>query len=133
MGESGPGLRAKIDFCPGSGCQFLVSRDEIGMQVGFKNVTDLQPVLFGRFQVKVYVTLRIHYYGFTLRPEHIRSMGQTAQIKLFKVHRSDPFPSEFAALENRATNHNPWNQRSTHSRGNWWCEATWNVFHIALS
>ena len=48
-------------------------------------------MLFGCLQVKVYVTLRINYDGLTLRPEHIRGMGQTAEVKLFEVHRR-PLP-----------------------------------------
>jgi hypothetical protein len=96
--EGGSSLSAKINFRPSAGREFLVSRDEIGVQVRFTNMADGETVFFGSLQVKVYVTLGINHNRFALRPEHIRGMGQAAKIKLFEVHRQTPL-GEFAAEE----------------------------------
>jgi hypothetical protein len=69
--EGCSGLSAEIDFCPSSGREFLVSRDEIGVQVSFKNMADDEPMLLGSLQVKVHVALRIDYDRLALRPEQV--------------------------------------------------------------
>src|SRR6185369_1130326 len=81
-----PGLRPEIN--PGSSArgEFLVPGDKIGMQVGLKNVADDKPVFFGGLEIKIHVALRINHDRFTLRPEHVRSVGQATQIKLFEIH-----------------------------------------------
>jgi hypothetical protein len=68
-----------------------VSRDEIGVEVSFKDMTDSKPVCFGGLHIKIHVTLGINHDRLALRPEHVRSMGQAAEIKLFEIHRRDPF------------------------------------------
>ena len=102
--ERGAGLRSKIDFGASAGREFLVSGDKIGVQVSFKNVADGQPVLFGGLQIKVHVALGIDHDCFALRPEHVRGMGQAAEIKLFEVHNQTPFGHAMLGPEDRTTN-----------------------------
>ena len=63
-----------------------VAGNKIRVQVSFKNVPDGQPVVGRRLQIKIHVTLGIDHDCFAFRSEHVRSMGQTAEIKLFEVH-----------------------------------------------
>src|SRR5579862_8994514 len=80
------GLRSEVDPRARARRQFGMAGDEVGMQVSFNDVRDAQALLGRLFQVDFDVTLRIDDGGFAFRPDHIRSVRQAAEIKLFEVH-----------------------------------------------
>ena len=94
--ELGAGASAqpssKIDTSPRTLGQFVVARDEIGMQVRLDNMFDLPPVASRRFQVNVDVALRIDDRRNALRSNHVRCVGQAAQIELFHFYRVHILP-----------------------------------------
>ena len=84
-------LRARgctdVDLRARSLRQLAMARDEVGVQVRLKNVADLQAMFAGRFQVEIDIALGIYHCGFAIGAQHVRSVGQTSQIKLLKIHR----------------------------------------------
>ena len=58
------------------------------MQVSFEDVANSNLIRVRRLEVNLHVTLRIDHNGLALRCQHVGRMRQTAQIKLFEVHRS---------------------------------------------
>ena len=56
------------------------------MQVGLKDVANVETLLGSSFEVQINVTSRIDYHRLTPRAEHIRGVRQTAEVKLFEVH-----------------------------------------------
>ena len=84
--EGGSGLRAHVDGRAGTGGEFTVAGDEVGVEMAFENVADGHAVIGGGFQIEFDVTLRIDDDGFAFGSEHVGSMGQTAEIELFEVH-----------------------------------------------
>jgi hypothetical protein len=109
-----------------------VSRDEIGVEVSFKDMTDSKPVFFGGLHIKIHVTLGINHDRLALRPEHVRSMGQAAKIKLFEVHMRTP--SGNAQAKNPGNQSYPLESKiRAFIRTNSLREETWKLFHIALS
>src|ERR1700690_1372594 len=65
-------------------------RDKVGMQMRFKNVADLEALLFRGLEVDLDVTLRIDHRSLAFRSNHVRSMRQAGEIELFKIH--SPLP-----------------------------------------
>ena len=65
---------------------FLVPGDEIGMKMSFKNVPDLEVLLFRRLQINVNVALRIDHGRFAAGADHVRSVRQAIEVELFKIH-----------------------------------------------
>ena len=63
------------------------------MQVRFENMPDGDPVLAGGIQIKLHIALRIHHDRLAFRSQHVGSMRQTSQVKLFEVHRASPLRS----------------------------------------
>ena len=53
-----------------------MARHEIRMQMGFEDVPNRDEMIFGSFQVKINVTLRINHHGFAFRGEHVRGVRQ---------------------------------------------------------
>ena len=84
------GLRSDVDAGAGSCRQLSVSGDEVGMQVSFEDVANGNTIRLRGLQVNLHVTLRIDHNRFALGGQHVGGMRQTAQIKLFEVHRSPP-------------------------------------------
>ena len=80
------GCCAQIDFRAGLGCELNMAANEIGMQVSFNDVLDLEPLRAGFVQIERDVALRVHHAGHALRPQHVRSVRQAGQIELLKVH-----------------------------------------------
>src|SRR5215469_1185588 len=64
----------------------MMAADEIGVQVGFDDVLDFHPLPTGFLNVLVHIPLRIHDRCFAIRADQVRSMRQTAEIKLLEVH-----------------------------------------------
>jgi hypothetical protein len=64
--------------------------NKVSVQMGFEDVTDRGAVFLSSFQVNVHIPLRINHGGLALRREQVRSMCQTAQVKLFEIHDSPP-------------------------------------------
>ena len=79
-------LRSDVNLRACAHGQFFVPRNEVGMEMRFKNMTDLQALLFGGFQIDVDVALRIDDGGFAFRSEHVGRMCQAIQVKLLKIH-----------------------------------------------
>ena len=65
--------------------------DEIGMQMRFNDVLDLQSVCARFVQVDADVALRIDHAGHALRTEHVGSVRQARQIELLEIHTSSQF------------------------------------------
>ncbi len=78
---------ADIDGCAGAGGQFLMAGNEVGVQMSFEDVANLQILFLRGFEIDLNIALRIDDDRFALGPEQVRGMGQTSQIKLFEVHR----------------------------------------------
>src|ERR1044071_7539184 len=70
----------------------LMPADEVGVQVRFDHILDLQPLRLGLREILINITLRIDNRSLTLRPNQVRSMRQASKIELFKVHRIRVYP-----------------------------------------
>jgi hypothetical protein len=79
-------LGANVDLRAGPGGEFFVSGDKVGVEVSLENVADLEALLFGRFEIKIDIALRIDDRSFALGPNHVGRMGQTGQVELFEIH-----------------------------------------------
>src|SRR5712671_3878610 len=79
-------LCADIDLRACALRQFEMARDEIGVEMRFKNVADFQAMLVRGLQIDFHVALRVHNSRFAFRAQHVRSMRQASQIKLLKIH-----------------------------------------------
>jgi hypothetical protein len=89
-------------------------------------------VFFGGLHIKIHVTLGVNHDRLALRPEHVRSMGQAAKIKLFEVHRRTP--SGNAQAKNPGNQSYPLESKvRAFIRTNSLREEAWKLFHIALS
>ena len=60
--------------------------NEVGMQVSLEDVVNRDLICFRSFQINLHVALRIDDHGFAVGGQHVGRVGQTAQIKLFKIH-----------------------------------------------
>ena len=78
------GSGAQVDFRAGFGGQFHVAADEIGVQVSFDDVLDLEPLRAGFVEIKRDVALRVHHAGHTFGPKHVRRVRQAGQIELLE-------------------------------------------------
>src|SRR5581483_6510254 len=76
---------------PSSGGKFLMARHEVGVQVRFDNVANIQAVFPGLLQVNADVALRVDDGGNPLGSEHVGGVGKAAKVELLKVH----FPSSY--------------------------------------
>src|SRR5262249_32959205 len=81
-------LRPHVDLSPGARGKFLMTRDEIGMQVRFKNMTDHKATIGSRFQVHLHVPLRIDDDSLSFRSQHVRGVRKASQVKLFEIHEA---------------------------------------------
>src|SRR6185369_91050 len=82
------GLRAEDDLCAGARRDLLMTADEVGVQVRFDHVFDLQTLRVSFGEIFVDVTLRIDDRSFAVRADQVRRMRQTGEIELFEVHFS---------------------------------------------
>src|SRR5262249_22110179 len=78
---------AQVDLGAGSLCEFTVSGDEVGVDMGLDDMFDLPPVASGRFQVDIYIPLRIDDGRCAVRADHVGCVGQAAQIESLNLHR----------------------------------------------
>ena len=69
-----------------------MARNEIGMQMGFNHVADLEAVLQRVLDINADIALRIHHRADPIGADQIGGMGQTAQIKLFEIHGAHRVP-----------------------------------------
>src|SRR6185503_15177035 len=92
MIEPGVGLFTEDDLRARAGGELLVTADEIGVQVGFDDVLDLEPVRGGFGEIFIHVSLRIDDGGFAIRADQVRSVGQTSQIELLEIHYETSSP-----------------------------------------
>ncbi len=79
-------LRAEDDLRASARRDLLMTADEVGVQVRFDHVFDLQTLRRGVGEILVNVALRIDDSSFAVRTDQVRRMGQAAEIKLFEVH-----------------------------------------------
>ena len=84
--EGGAGLFAKVDSCARPLRKFTMSGDEVGVEMSFNDVLDLEPFLRGGFEIDVDVPLRVDHGGNTLRTDKVRSVSEAAQIKMLNLH-----------------------------------------------
>src|SRR5262249_1144634 len=68
--------------------QLLVPADEVGVKVGFDDVFDAKTVPDSLFDIDSRVALRVDHRGNSFTSDQIRSVRQTAQVELLKVHES---------------------------------------------
>jgi hypothetical protein len=54
--------------------------------MSFKDMTDLHSMFFRGLQVNFDIALRIDHDRLALRRQHVGSMRQATQVKLFEVH-----------------------------------------------
>src|SRR5215813_8982804 len=107
MWKSCVGCGADIDGRAGASCEFLVSGNEVGVEVSFENVADPKALLFRRLQIDIDITLRVDDRSFAVGADHVGRVRQTAQVELFEIHSNHPTlttspPSGFLANENSA-------------------------------
>ena len=71
--------------------------DEIGVEMRFDDVADAEPQLFGGIEIDGDIALRIDHGGDSAGADHIRGMGETAQIetlnpyRLLRIHSNDEY------------------------------------------
>src|SRR5215467_3593919 len=75
--KPGPSLRSHINLRAGARGKFLMTGNEVGMQVSFKDVAYRNTVLGGCLQIQVDISLRIDNYGLVIRRQHVRGMRKT--------------------------------------------------------
>src|SRR5262249_10970170 len=85
------GSRAKIDLRSGAVGEFAMSRNEVGMKVSLDDVFDLPLPVGCCLEIDVHVTLRIDDGCNAVRRNHVRSVGQAAQIESLDLYRFHAF------------------------------------------
>src|SRR5260221_14227247 len=66
--------------------KLFVSGNKIGVQMSFEDVPDFKILLASRLQIDVHIALRINHRRLALGSNHVRSMRQTGEEELFKIH-----------------------------------------------
>ena len=97
--KCGSRFGSDINFRSGSRGQFFVSRDKIGVQVGFKNVADFKFLLFCGLQVNIDVALGINDGCFTFRTQQVGGVRQTTEVELFEIHNRPPRRSQRSQIK----------------------------------
>ena len=92
MREPGCGAGAQVDVGAGAGGQLAVAGDEVGMQMGFDDVLDLEVVLAGGVEVDFDVALGIDDGGDAFGTQHVGGVGQAAEVELLD---GNDFPAWF--------------------------------------
>ena len=82
-GTSAPEPSPEIDARAGALGKFVMAGDEVGVQVRFDDVLDLQPLFAGGVEVDVDVALRVDHRRDAFRPDQVGSVRQTAQKEVF--------------------------------------------------
>src|SRR6266496_26972 len=90
--ERSAGAFAEINARRGALGKLMMTGNEVGVEVGFDNVLDLQVLSLGGIKVNVNVALRINDRGDSVRIDQVRSMGQAAQIEVFDLNRCHFLP-----------------------------------------
>src|SRR5258706_11611448 len=83
-------LRSDVNEGAGSRGQLLMPGNEVGVKVSLEDMANGNMIRLGSLKINFDVTLRIDDHSLTLGRHHVGRMRQTAEIKLFKVHRSPP-------------------------------------------
>ena len=81
------GVGTQVNSSAGAFRQFAMTRNEVGVQVRFDDVLDLQALLRGGFHVDVDVALRIDHGRDSLRTDQIRSVRQATQKEVLDQNR----------------------------------------------
>ena len=88
------GFFAHMNRGPGERREFAVPGDEIGVQVRFDDVSDLESLLLRFLYVDFHVALGVDHSRDALGTDHVRSVSQAGQIKLIEVHGFCSFAAE---------------------------------------
>ena len=75
------GSRAEIDARSRAFRKLVMSRHEVGMEVSLDDVLDLPLLSRRHFEVDIHIALRIDDRCHALRRNHVRRVGQAAQIE----------------------------------------------------
>jgi alkyl hydroperoxide reductase subunit AhpC len=78
---------SEVDARPGALRKLVMTRDEVGVQVRFDNVLDLQALLLGGVYVDIDVALRVNHGRNPFRTDEVGSMGQTTEKELLHQNR----------------------------------------------
>ena len=70
-----------------------MSGHEVGVQMRFEDVTNLEVLVGGRLYIQINVALRINYSRLATRTDHVGGMSQTAKVELFEIHSPTPSPA----------------------------------------
>src|SRR5262245_19178839 len=85
--ESRVGFPPEDNLRPCAFGKLAMAADEIGVQMRLDDVFDLQPFGFGFVDVLLDVALRINDRRLASGADQIRTVRQTAQIKLLEIHK----------------------------------------------
>ncbi len=85
--ERRAGALSQIDARSGAPRKLMMAGDEVGVQVRFDNVLDLQAFLPGGVYVDVNVALRIDHGRDPFRGDQVGGVGQTPEKKVFHRNR----------------------------------------------
>jgi hypothetical protein len=66
VGKCSSSLRSDVDLGSSPGSEFLMSRDEIGVEVSLENIADRALMFGGCLQIQIDVSLRIDHDRFAL-------------------------------------------------------------------
>src|SRR5687768_9599131 len=67
--------------------QLTMTADEIGVQVRFDYVLNLQPLCLRFIDVLIDIALRIYYCSFPVRTNQVRRLSQATEIELLEIHK----------------------------------------------
>jgi hypothetical protein len=87
VSELSAGFRAEIDLRSGAFRQFPMPRHEVGMDVSLDDVFDSPILTSCRIEVDIHIALGIDDDCDAFRRNHVRGMGQAAQIESFHLYR----------------------------------------------
>src|SRR5689334_9054383 len=88
MFERNTGLGAEDDLCASAGRDFLMTADEVGMQVRLNDILDRESLRLRFLDILINIALRIDNRRLALRTNQVRSVRQTPEIELFELHKS---------------------------------------------
>jgi hypothetical protein len=85
--ETGAAVGADVDGRTRPLGEFLVAGNEIGVKMRLKDVTNADVLFFRGLEINIYVALWVDDDRLAFRGQHVRCVGQTAQVKLLEIHR----------------------------------------------
>src|SRR5205807_2273199 len=89
--EGGAGAFPEINARSSTLRELMMTGDEVGVQVCFDDVLDLQPLLLGGVEVDIDVALRINDRRDAFRTDQIGSVRQAPQEEMFHQNRCHNF------------------------------------------